>query len=374
MRRIQWHGRQRLFCRILHFVQDDNPGCGEDLKHVLVFDIDPNVFVSPSFVYFVGQSIERLRLGHVFKMPRVAAGTSYREPQFPVRGPSPKPMAAITLIESRGFRISDILSGYQPNKTNPHYLMHLLMTVSLIVVEIMLVVVLADFLAGVIHWAEDAYFSEETPVIGPLFIRPNIVHHHFPRFFTRLSWWQSSWDLTLIGGAILLIAWPLGLLCWQLGFFVALSINANEVHKWSHRTRTENGWLISKLQEWHVLQTPRHHGLHHSDPKNTYYCPITNLVNPMLELVHFWDRAETVVERLTGATHRPDTAVRGKGPGPEWLSAYRPVPKQPCATPCSSCLKQSGHRPCPKAALVATRVKSSSNNSLLLSGLIRETS
>ncbi len=283
-------------------------------------------------------------------------------------------MAAIRLIESRPFRISDILSGYQPNKTNPHYSMHLLMTVSLIIVEIMLVVVLADFFAGFIHWAEDAYFTENTPVIGPLFIRPNIVHHHFPRFFTRLSWWQSSWDLTLIGGAILLIAWPCGLLCWQLGLFVILSINANEVHKWSHRTRTENGSLIAKLQEWHVLQTPRHHGLHHSDPKNTYYCPITNLVNPMLERVHFWDHAEAIVEKLTGATHRPDTAVRGKGPGPEWLVAFRPVPKQPCATPCASCLKGGDNRLCPKAALATTRTKSASKEVLLLSGLIREIS
>jgi ubiquitin-conjugating enzyme E2 variant len=243
--------------------------------------------------------------------------------------------------------------GVPAKQDQPSYSMHLALTVSLILVEILLVIVLADFLAGVIHWAEDAYFTEDTPVIGPLFIRPNIVHHHFPRFFTRLSWWQSSWDLALIGGAILLIAWPLDLLSWQLGLFAVLSINANEVHKWSHRTRKENGRLISKLQDWHILQTPRHHGLHHSDPKNTYYCPITNLVNPVLERVHFWDHAEVIVEKLSGATHRPDTAVRGKGPGPEWLAAYRPVPKQPCATPCSACLKRADHSACPKAALAA---------------------
>ena len=123
--------------------------------------------------------------------------------------------------------------------------MHLFLTVLSTALQIVLVAALSDFIAGLIHWAEDAYFTENTPIIGPLFIRANIVHHHYPRFFTHLSWWHSSRDLVLVGALLLLAAWPLGLLCWQLGLFVALSINANEIHKWSHRTRKENGRLIS---------------------------------------------------------------------------------------------------------------------------------
>ncbi len=209
--------------------------------------------------------------------------------------------------------------------------MSLLLLIFRTVFKFVLTVALADFAAGAIHWAEDAYFTEDTPLIGKLFIRPNIVHHHHPRFFTHLTWWQSSWDLTLVGVVILLIAWPLGLLGWPLCLFVALSINANEIHKWSHRTRKENGRIISFLQDWHILQTPRHHGVHHSDPKNTFYCPITNFVNPVLEKLEFWTRAEAVIEYLTGATHRLDTAVRGQGPGPEWLAEFRPASARPAS-------------------------------------------
>lgn len=212
--------------------------------------------------------------------------------------------------------------------------MNLLIPPVLIVIQIILIVALADFVAGIIHWLEDAYFTEDTPVIGPLFIRPNIVHHHLPRYFTRLTWWQSSRDLVLVGALVLLVAWPLGWLSWQLWFFVILSANANQVHKWSHRTRAENGRLISLLQDWRILQTPRHHGLHHTDPKNTYYCPITNYVNPLLERISFWPRLETLIERLTGVSHRVDTAVRGQGPGPEWLTTYRALP---AGTPAQHC-------------------------------------
>src|SRR5579883_2543413 len=163
--------------------------------------------------------------------------------------------------------------------------MNILLQTCAFVAELILTVALADFVSGAVHWIEDAYFDENTPVIGPTIIKPNIVHHHLPRYFTKLSWWQSSYELLFAGLAVLGAAAWLHLLTWQVVVFVALSVNANQIHKWSHRTRTENGRIISWLQDIRLLQTPRHHGLHHTDPKNTYYCPITNFVNPVLEKI-----------------------------------------------------------------------------------------
>lgn len=195
----------------------------------------------------------------------------------------------------------------------------------LIALQALGVVLLADFVAGLVHWLEDAYGSEDTPLVGPLLIKPNIVHHHHPRFFTKLSWWQSSWDLLLVGAAILGAAAWLDALTWQVGLFVIISVNANQVHKWSHMSRAEVGPVVACLQDCRILLTPRQHALHHTDPKNTYYCPVTNLVNPVLEAIRFWDRLEAVIERLTGVGHRHDTSNRGQGPGPGWLADYRPV-------------------------------------------------
>jgi plasmanylethanolamine desaturase len=215
--------------------------------------------------------------------------------------------------------------------------MSILIQILLNSVQVVFIVGLADFVAGLVHWAEDAYFSEDTPVIGRQVIVPNIVHHHLPRYFTRLSWWESSWQLLLAGAGLLGLAWSCGLVSWQLLLFIAVSVNANEIHKMAHRTRTENGWLITKLQEWHILQTPRHHGLHHTDPKNTYYCPVTNFVNPLLEWSDFWPRLEALIELRTGHQHRHDTAVRGQGPGPGWLEAFRRESSRPCLAACSDC-------------------------------------
>ena len=189
-------------------------------------------------------------------------------------------------------------------------------------------VLAADFVAGFIHWLEDAYIREDTPLVGRVVARPNIVHHHYPRYMTRHTWLQSSWDLALFAVALLLVAWKFHFLTWHIWLFAVLTANANQVHKWAHRTRKENGRLISFLQDVRILQTARHHALHHTDPKNSHYCVITNITNPILDGIRFWDGLEWLLARTLGIHRRPDTSVRGFGPGPKWLTEFqRPVAK-----------------------------------------------
>jgi len=189
--------------------------------------------------------------------------------------------------------------------------------------EFMATVVAAELVTGLVHWLEDAYIREDTPLIGRRIARPNIVHHHYPRFMTRHNWLQSSWDLCLLAALVVGGAWALGWLTWEVGVFAALVANANEFHKWEHRTRKENGRVISFLQDIRVLQTGRHHARHHTDPKNSHYCTITNFVNPVLDGLRVWAGIEWVLAKTVGLERRPDTSVRGHGPGPAWLAEYK---------------------------------------------------
>jgi hypothetical protein len=193
--------------------------------------------------------------------------------------------------------------------------------------QIVLVLLLADFVAGLVHWLEDAYVREDTPLIGSFIGRSNVIHHHLPRYLTRNNWWQSSWDTLAFSTLILLVAWQFDLLTWQVGWFAAISANANEIHKWSHRTRRENGRVITFLQSLRLVQTPQHHAVHHTNPKNVRYCPITNLVNPVLDRLHFWDACEWLLAHTVGMHRQPDTSLPGHGPTPEWLRQLRDQPK-----------------------------------------------
>lgn len=168
------------------------------------------------------------------------------------------------------------------------------------------VVLLADFLSGFFHWLEDSYGREDFPITGRLYTKPNILHHHEPRHFVRHNWLQSSWDLALLSVVLVAVAWLFHALTWQVWLFAFLASNANEFHKWAHRTRRENGPFISWLHDLRLLQAPRHHAQHHANPKSSHYCVITNFLNPVLEWFCFWRALEWGLYRLFGLRKRPD--------------------------------------------------------------------
>jgi plasmanylethanolamine desaturase len=174
-------------------------------------------------------------------------------------------------------------------------------------------VLLADLVSGLVHWSEDTYARfkprRKLRVIN-LIARDNEVHHRRPRDFLKRTWWQSSWDLLLIGAAILAAAYALGHLSAAVLLFVVLSVNANQMHKWAHRNPRENPAVVTWLQRMHLLQSPRHHGKHHGGNKDSHYCVVTNFLNPVLEEVSFWRRLERVVARVSGRAPKPAYGAR----------------------------------------------------------------
>lgn len=175
--------------------------------------------------------------------------------------------------------------------------------------DIVLVILAVDFASGLLHWLEDSYGHPHWPIAGEWVTTPNIRHHHTPSAFTENSWRRSAAVLLVIGAVFIGVVWLVGMLTWQLLLFVAIGVNANEIHKWNHLPKSKRSELVVALQDLRLLQTPRHHGRHHAGSRDTHYCVITNMVNPVLEAVRFWRRLEKAIEFLFGVTKRPDGSV-----------------------------------------------------------------
>jgi len=176
-------------------------------------------------------------------------------------------------------------------------------------------VLAADFVSGAVHWAEDAYARKDTPIIGKLIADANIEHHAKPRAFVARGWLESSWDLLLVGSAVIAAAWMMDCLTWPIWLFVICAVNANQVHKWAHSNPRENGVIVSFLHRIKLLQTQRHHARHHSGMKDSHYCALTNVLNPVLDKVGFWRGLERGIEKLFGVKRRPDPTVHVKMKG-----------------------------------------------------------
>ena len=183
------------------------------------------------------------------------------------------------------------------------------MAVAAIFGQAVLVWLAVDFLSGVFHWLEDAYGSPFWPVVGRHVTKPNILHHYVPRSFVTNSWYLSSRLLLLICSLLALTALALDVFSWQVALGLLIGVNANQVHKWSHRTRHENGPIVVFLQRAHLVQSPSHHHRHHIAGKDSHYCVLTDFLNPVLDGIGFWRGVEWVIFRITGVRRRNDEAM-----------------------------------------------------------------
>jgi ubiquitin-conjugating enzyme E2 variant len=172
-------------------------------------------------------------------------------------------------------------------------------------IKLFFTVVLADFISGLVHWLEDAYARPDMRLVGKI-AEENLRHHARPREFISKSWWESSSDLLLVGLLALLVSLLTHTFSGWLLLFVGLTINANQIHKWSHQGPRENPKIVTWLQQKKVLQTPREHARHHRGEKNSHYCVITNHLNPVLEKIGFWKGLENGIEFMTGVKRRTD--------------------------------------------------------------------
>ena len=184
-------------------------------------------------------------------------------------------------------------------------------------------VLLTDFMSGVGHWLEDTYGAPDRSLVGRLIIVPTLEHHIRPRAFLARSWLQSCGDLMLAGALLVAAAWALDLLTWHVVLLAALGSQANQIHKWTHQSPREKGPLVDRLQRLRILQTPREHGRHHQGGKDSHYCTISNLLNPLLERIGFWRRLEALLAAGFGLHKRNDP------PGGWTMDALRAASRRP---------------------------------------------
>ncbi len=187
------------------------------------------------------------------------------------------------------------------------------MSVTMVVLWPMAIVIvgvlLADFLSGLAHWIEDSYFTPDTPLLGHT-IAKNVQHHLQPALFVANPWFitiRSSLVCAVLVGVPL---WAVDSLAWWSGIGLGMAVFANQVHKWAHMPSAYLPEPVRWLHQLGVLQTPEHHAVHHAGRKDSRYCVVTNIVNPVLDTLRFWRFLEGVVYAVASHERRPDLSVQ----------------------------------------------------------------
>ena len=159
---------------------------------------------------------------------------------------------------------------------------------------------LADFITGVVHWWEDAYGNPTWPILGKYIIIPNLNHHRDPNLLTKGSYWHRMDTSTYAAIIAAIVFWVLGWHSWHMLVCLAFTTQTNEIHAATHRTKKQNGRIVSFLQRIGLLQRRETHEWHHAAPYDTNFCVMTEYLNPLLNRIRFWYRLERTIEKTLG--------------------------------------------------------------------------
>ena len=173
------------------------------------------------------------------------------------------------------------------------------------------VLLVSDFITGIIHWWEDAYGNPKWKILGKHIVEPNLLHHNEPRAFLKGNYWQRN-NTALIAALVLIgIPFVCGWFSRMYAAIIVLASQGNEIHRKAHQTDKENGHLIVWLQKLGIFQSRKHHGWHHKAPYNCNYCILTNYLNPILQKLKLWEGLEWFILKVFSIAPLRGSSLRG---------------------------------------------------------------
>lgn len=175
----------------------------------------------------------------------------------------------------------------------------------MVFVKVLIAWLLADFFTGAVHWFEDRYMDVHNLNLLNSIATENDLHHRKPTAMTLSSGWVNMRSGAAVGWPVAALLWYLGspLIVWLVPFFASFG---NLVHRWSHMPKAKLPRWIRGMQEFGLFISHEHHDAHHRAmqkliPKyraSMKYCPMTDWVNPTIDVIGFWEFLESLLRRL----------------------------------------------------------------------------
>jgi ubiquitin-conjugating enzyme E2 variant len=186
--------------------------------------------------------------------------------------------------------------------------MDLVLPAARALVELLACLLVADFLSGLLHWAEDTWLAPGGWAWLDRYVTAdNIEHHRRPGSIRGGTYWGTNRVSLVVASCIAALLASAQIHVWQVYAILFFAAHANHVHMWAHSA--DRPRVVRWLQRIGVMQSRGHHGRHHISPYAERFCAMTDYVNPLLDRSGFWRALEWTLERC-GATVQRTTSAR----------------------------------------------------------------
>ena len=169
----------------------------------------------------------------------------------------------------------------------------------LVLFQILIAWLLADWLTGFVHWFEDRYMDSFSLNFLNSLAEENDLHHRKPTAMLLNTGWINMRSAAAIGWPLAAVLWSMGLpmIVWLTVFF---STFGNLIHRFAHMPKGKLPRWIRGMQEFGLFISHDHHDAHHRSMKKLIpkhlagykFCPMTDWMNPILDGIMFWSALE----------------------------------------------------------------------------------
>lgn len=166
------------------------------------------------------------------------------------------------------------------------------------VLQLLLGWLLADFVSGILHFAQDKLGSKDTPLFGHI-INAGRTHHEDPlKFLSSTLWHRNRYNVLGALAFCVLATLVFGL---QPSIFAATAggLLMIEIQILAHKP--DIPLWARLLQATGIIQRPKQHQAHHVEHNRTY-CVVTSWFNPWLDKSGLWRLLHNVTKRWQGRT------------------------------------------------------------------------
>lgn len=176
---------------------------------------------------------------------------------------------------------------------------------------------LADLFSGLLHWAFDTWFDENTPFLR--MVIPVREHHIYPQRILKVTFYENigiaSWQSAVLTGPGILLLFSVSSpsivhFCVMIVLTVAATglLLMFVLHQQAHNFAAPP-WVRILRRTRLILEPRKHLSGHHHGSHDQDYCLINGWVDKTLGRAGFWRALESLIHALTGSIPRRDDRV-----------------------------------------------------------------
>jgi hypothetical protein len=174
-----------------------------------------------------------------------------------------------------------------------------------VIIELLIGILIADFITGIFHWFEDQYLNDDCFLCRKFsFIKSisddNNIHHKDPQDITKYNMLENTKNSFIIALPVILILFLMDILFnITTTTSVLFMIFTNHLHSLSHMPPKKLSKFTIFLQKTWIICNPINHHKHHVTT-NSNYCVTSRILNIVLDGINFWRILEKIIFVTTG--------------------------------------------------------------------------